>query len=176
MIGSVWPQFLILTVASGVGDPAEDASVATIVFLLDAKLVLLSPVKRVDSPLSDLKYDMKVLSDKVEWCMVLTNQADQPALSILNDSIWAWDGSHVSVNLLSFHSSINFQIWLSASRNGPSGGPIKIGIDFYPLTILPEYGIITGLSSQIIANQSVELSMFKVKPMVFPSRSRWLTI
>src|SRR5580704_19660357 len=83
----------------GIGDPSEDAAVATIVFLLDGKLVLLTPAKRSesDSSVSDLKYDMKVLSDKVEWFMVPANQPDQPQIFALNNSIWAWDGFHISV-------------------------------------------------------------------------------
>jgi hypothetical protein len=39
-------------------------------------------------------------------------------------------------------------------------------LDFYPLTILPTYGIIAGLESQIVKQKSAGFPLFKVKPSV----------
>jgi RAB6A-GEF complex partner protein 1 len=79
------------------GDPSEDAAVATIIFLLDGKLVLLRPSARHEPPGNDLKYDMRVLSDKVEWFMVLANQGEELVNPTLNGSLWAWNGSALNV-------------------------------------------------------------------------------
>jgi hypothetical protein len=82
---------------TGTGDPGEDAAVATIVFLLDGKLVLLRPSARGESPATDLKYDMKILSDKIEFFMLLSNRSDELSIPLLNGSIWAWDGKQLNV-------------------------------------------------------------------------------
>ena len=79
------------------GDPSEDAAVATIVFLLDGKLVLLRPSTRSEVPPTDLKYDMRVLSDRVESFILLSGRGDEPQIPLLNGSIWAWDGRHLNV-------------------------------------------------------------------------------
>lgn len=81
----------------GIIDPAEDAAIATVVFLLDGKLVLLRPTTRKESQLPDLKYDLKVLSDKVEWFTTYTEGNKQLISPTLVGSIWAWDGKHLNV-------------------------------------------------------------------------------
>jgi hypothetical protein len=79
-----------------VGDPSEDAAVATIIFLLDGKLVLLRPSAKNEVPGTDLKYDMRVLSDKVEYFMLLSNPEHN--VPTLRGSIWAWDGKNLKVD------------------------------------------------------------------------------
>jgi len=79
------------------GDPSEDASVATVVFLLDGKLVLLRPSIRTDAPATDLRYDMRVLSDKIEFFLLLPSRGDETSMSTLKGSIWAWDGKDLKV-------------------------------------------------------------------------------
>jgi hypothetical protein len=79
------------------GDPSEDAAVATVVFLLDGKLVLLRPSPRSQAPGTDLKYDMRILGDKLEFFMLLPNRVDDSPISTLNGSLWAWDGKSLKV-------------------------------------------------------------------------------
>jgi len=74
--------------------------VATVVFLLDGKLVLLRPLIRKEGPVRDLKYDMRVLSDRVEYFLLLAGSGDEPPMSTLKGSIWAWDGTHLKVSHL----------------------------------------------------------------------------
>lgn len=50
--------------------------------------------------------------------------------------------------------------------------PIAIELDYYPLTIIPSYGIIAGLDSQILNQKSSGFSLFKVKSQVLPVVSR----
>jgi|SRR5271156_1341068 len=82
----------------GTGDPSEDAAVATVVFLLDGKLVLLRPSTRTEVPGTDLKYDMRVLSDKIEFFLLLVGRGDDSQMPALKGSIWAWDGKHFKVS------------------------------------------------------------------------------
>lgn len=85
----------------GMGDPSEDAAVATVVFLLDGKLVLLRRSARTEVPATDLKYDMRVLSDKIEFFLFLVGHGDESPMPALKGSIWAWDGKHFKVGSVS---------------------------------------------------------------------------
>jgi RAB6A-GEF complex partner protein 1 len=92
----------ISVLITGTGDPGEDAAVATIVFLLDGKLVLLRPSARGESLATDLKYDMRILSDKIEFFMLLSTRGDELSVPLLNGSIWAWDGKQLNVRFPAF--------------------------------------------------------------------------
>src|SRR5271170_6788038 len=72
-----------------------------VVFLLDGKLVLLRPSNRTEVPATDLKYDMRVLSDKIEFFLLLVGRGDDSPMPALKGSIWAWDGQHFKVSRLS---------------------------------------------------------------------------
>jgi len=71
--------------------------VATVVFVLDGKLVMLRPAPRSEVPGTDLKYDMRVLADKVEFFMLLPSRGEESPIPTLNGSVWAWDGKAVKV-------------------------------------------------------------------------------
>ena len=71
---------------------------ATIVFLLDGKLVLLRPSARTETPITALKYDMRILSDKIEFFLLLAGRGDESPIPTLEESIWAWDGKALKVN------------------------------------------------------------------------------
>ena len=90
------------------GDPSEDAAVARVVFLLDGKLVLLRPSNRAEVPTTDLKYDMRVLSDKIEFFLLLVGRGDDSPMPALKGSIWAWDGRHFKVSRLSSSTDYRF--------------------------------------------------------------------
>jgi hypothetical protein len=108
---------LISVLMIGTGDPGEDAAVATIVFLLDGKLVLLRPSARGESPATDLKYDMRILSDKIESFMLLSNRGDELSIPLLNGSIWAWDGKQLNVNSRHY-----------GGNNDRSGSPLNVAV------------------------------------------------
>jgi RAB6A-GEF complex partner protein 1 len=86
-----------MLIVLGLNDPAEEMALATVIFLLDGKLVLLRPESRRESPLRGLKYDMKVLSDKIEWFTTYTDNNKQLVSSALMGSVWAWDGKILNV-------------------------------------------------------------------------------
>lgn len=73
---------------------------ATVVFLLDGKLVLLRPSNRTEAPATDLKYDMRVLSDRIEFFLLLPNRGDELSMPTLKGSIWAWNGKDLKVSCI----------------------------------------------------------------------------
>ncbi|KAK9236380.1 RIC1-domain-containing protein [Lipomyces kononenkoae] len=120
------------------GNPVHDISFATIVFLVDGKLVVLYPLHND----GDLKYDMKVLLQNVEFYTIVTK-------GLLKNSIWAFDGTNVVVWL---------EVMLNLSRSGSVPEPIRIDIDFYPLSFLFDKGIIIGVESNLIHRRNVSFT------------------
>ena len=97
------------------GDPSRDVAVATMIFLFDGKLVILQPSTTEGG---ELKYDMKVLLQNVEYYALARDQPMQknyltssepgtpngsfPTMTgkDLSDSLWAFDGSDIKVGLV----------------------------------------------------------------------------
>lgn len=95
------------------GDPSKDVAVATMIFLFDGKLVLLQPSTTEGG---ELKYDMRVLLQNVEYYALIRDQPMQqtfppvsepviPRVSFpvmtgkdLSDSLWAFDGNDIKVS------------------------------------------------------------------------------
>lgn len=100
------------------GDPSRDVAVATVIFLVDGKLVLLRP-KTTEQ--GELKYDMKVLLQNVEYYAMMRDQPvelhnpvrreetmemfglDANRSEGIADSLWAFDGSDIKVILPGLH-------------------------------------------------------------------------
>ncbi|KKO99796.1 hypothetical protein THAR02_08096 [Trichoderma harzianum] len=148
------------------GDPSQDVAVASVLFLVDGKLVLLSPSLNEDG---QLKYDMRIIAQNVEYHV---NMRDQPPLNVshsledtqqrygppaLRDSLWLFDGMEIKA-----WADIN-ELLMAASGDG--GGrelpaPVSVDVDFYPLSILLEKGIVLGVESDLVQRRDVNFSFF----------------
>ncbi|KAJ0162907.1 Guanine nucleotide exchange factor subunit ric1 [Colletotrichum tanaceti] len=84
------------------GDPSQDVAVASVLFLVDAKLVLLQPSFNSEG---NLKYDMKVVAQNVEFHISMRDQPHFDAIATqaeeslstgadvtLRNSLWVFDG------------------------------------------------------------------------------------
>lgn len=147
------------------GDPSQDVAVASVIFLVDGKLVLLSPSLNEDG---QLKYDMRVIAQNVEYH---ASMRDQPVLNVtrgsetanlrngprsLRDSLWVFDGSEVKA-----WPNIN-DILAAASSEGSKDlpTPVSVPVDFYPLSILLEKGLVLGVESDLVQRRDVNFSFF----------------
>ncbi|KAK0765313.1 hypothetical protein N5P37_001239 [Trichoderma harzianum] len=148
------------------GDPSQDVAVASVLFLVDGKLVLLSPSLNEEG---QLKYDMRIIAQNVEYHV---NMRDQPPLNVshsledtqqrygppaLRDSLWLFDGMEIKA-----WADIN-ELLMAASGDG--GGrelpaPVSVDVDFYPLSILLEKGIVLGVESDLVQRRDVNFSFF----------------
>lgn len=75
------------------GDPSKDLNYATIIFLIDGKVVLLRPRK---SERDEVKYDLQILADHIEFYWA-GSQSDQGRRGTLENSLWGWDGKKIWV-------------------------------------------------------------------------------
>lgn len=151
------------------GDPSQDVVTATVLFLVDGKLVLLQPSLDEEQK---LKYDMRVIAQNIEYYALMRDQqfaspSQDTGLSNgligreeghgLRDSLWTFDGSEMKV-------------WTDVQDVLRSAPPelarelppvVSIPVDFYPLSILLGKGILIGLEPDIVQRRDVNFAFFR---------------
>ena len=146
------------------GDPSQDVAVASVLFLVDGKLVLLRPSMNDEG---NLKYDMRVIAQAVEYyaCM-----KDQPFLASsvppttdsagpssldenLRSSLWIFDGNELK-------AWTDVQSVLQAS-GGDIPATVSVAVDFYPLSMLLGKGIVLGVEPDLVQRKDVSFSFFR---------------
>ena len=164
------------------GDPAQDVTVASILFLVDDKLVLLQPSHGENN---DLRYDMRILARQVEFYVLMRDQiqldapeATEEATSVisndgntpdnavsaqpLQDSLWIFNGKDLQAwssidNIL--RSALKEPIQIKDRL-------ITIPVDCYPLSILLAQGIVLCIESELTQRRDLPFSQFRA-----PARS-----
>ncbi|KAF2182184.1 RIC1-domain-containing protein [Zopfia rhizophila CBS 207.26] len=157
------------------GDPSQDVAVATILFLVDGKLVLLQPTTTEGG---ELKYEMRIIAQNVETYALMR---DHPAFALdmqedslppspsvglaingvhghdLRDSLWFFDGRDVRVwiDMQDVLSSASIEL----GRELPT--PVKIPVDFYPLSALINKGIVFGVESELVQRRDTSFAYLR---------------
>ncbi|KAI0595004.1 RIC1-domain-containing protein [Biscogniauxia sp. FL1348] len=149
------------------GDPSQDVTYASVLFLVDGKLVLLQPSLNHEG---QLKYDMRVISHNVEF---YTSMRDQSSVNMLSQS-----SSHFSTD--AEDSSLRNSLWVfeghelklwpdvqevlrAASGDSTKELPptVSMPIDFYPLSILLGKGIVLGVEPDLVQRRDINFSFFR---------------
>jgi hypothetical protein len=171
------------------GDPSQDVAVATILFLVDGKLVLLQPATTEGG---ELKYEMRIIAQNVETYALMR---DHPAFALdthtdslpaspsvgltdgvhghdLRDSLWYFDGQDMRV-------WIDMQDVL-ASASADLGRelpvPVRIPVDFYPLSALINKAIIFGVESELVQRRDTSFAFLRFGTRVRAASTRPETI
>ncbi|KAF8592018.1 RIC1-domain-containing protein [Ramaria rubella] len=146
-------SWMIPTVQKQLGDPVDDLVVATILLLVGGKLVLLRPRK---SGTQEVKYDMQILADRIEFCWIHLR-----GIGTLENSLWGYDGQGI-------------RLWLDAlTIEAVAVDPqsdtyesvqesVNIPLNFYPLSVLMDKGIIIGVEHETAARVSLPFVMFRI--------------
>ncbi|PBP26906.1 hypothetical protein BUE80_DR002197 [Diplocarpon rosae] len=155
------------------GDPSQDVAVATVLFLVDGKLVLLQPSI---NEAGQLKYDMRVIAQNVEYYTLmrdlplssptrfqgtanvsLGSNLDRDEGNGLRDSLWIFDGK-------------DMRLWPDVQdvlRSAPAelvrelSPMVSIPIDFYPLSVLLGKGILLGVEPELFQRRNVNFAFFR---------------
>lgn len=155
------------------GDPSQDVAVATVLFLVDGKLVLLQPSLNEERK---LKYDMRVIAQNIEYYALMRDMpfSSKPQLSdstsgsdvgsleqddgnSLRDSLWIFDG-----NEMKLWTDIQDVLHSAPSDLARELPPmVSIPTDFYPLSVLLGKGILLGLEPDLIQRRDVNFAFFK---------------
>lgn len=166
------------------GDPSQDVAVATVLFLVDGKLVSLQPSM---NDKGNLKYDMRVIAQNVEYYAMMrdhaflnTSQQElvQSPLSpgsgssahSLRDSLWMFDGIEMRL-----WPDVRDVLRSSPNHNGRELPPtIGVSVDFYPLSALLLKGILLGVESDLIQRRDMGFAFFRNPIRVSPACIRFL--
>lgn len=158
------------------GDPSQDVATASVLFLVDGKLVLLQPNT---NDLGELKYDMRVIAQNVEYYHLLRDQpvpllmtegnSDMPADGLpldgplghsLRDSLWYFDGNDIHV-----WSDVQDVLACAPAELGRDLPPtVRVPVDFYPTSVMVAKGIINGLESDLAQRRDINFSFFRLSP------------
>ena len=104
------------------GDPMEDLAVATVLMMIGGKLVLLRPRK---SGQQEVKYDMQILADRIEFCWIHLR-----GIGALENSLWGYDGKGIKVWL----NALNLEMHVHSREQIESvQETLNIPLDFYLL-------------------------------------------
>jgi hypothetical protein len=135
------------------GDPADDLIVATIIFLVDGRMVLLRP-RRAGT--DEVRYDMQVLADGIE-----TYWTHLHGVGTLENSLWGYDGRSMRVWLDALTIEAT-RVDLDKDTYESVKESINLRLDFYPLSILMDKGIIIGVDYET-STRSLPFALFKIQ-------------
>ena len=158
------------------GDPSRDVEFASVLFLVDDKLVLLQPNRTEEG---SLKYDMRVIAQHVEYYILMRDQVyfnfagpgdesapqtPSPGMSLtemrahnsLRDSLWVFGGDYFRV-----WSDVREVLHQPEDQPNPNSSMLSIPVDFYPLSILLTKGIILGIEADLIQRRDVNFAQLR---------------
>ena len=156
---------------AGNGDPSQDVKVASVLLLVDGNLVLLQPTV---SDAGDLKYDMRVISHDVEYYILMRDQISFNFSLQVDESLPA--SPSVDIALEPPHSSLSLRdsLWMFRGQNLLAWNdvqdvlreemvpaPLDIPLDFYPLSVLLNKGIVLGVESDMMQRRDVTFTVLK---------------
>ncbi|KAJ7124731.1 RIC1-domain-containing protein [Mycena crocata] len=144
-------SWMIPSAQKQLGDPVDDLAVATVLMVVGGQLILLRPRKSGDQ---EVKYDMQIFADRIEFCWIHLR-----GISALENSLWAYDGQGI-------------RVWLNAlaieaprsDENEPQDTvkeSVNIPLDFYPLSVLMDKGIIIGAEHEVATRSNLPFVIFR---------------
>ncbi|KAL2199702.1 RIC1-domain-containing protein [Corynascus similis CBS 632.67] len=149
------------------GDPTQDVAHASVLFLVDGKLVLLRPSVSEGS----LKYDMRVIAHNVEYYLSMRDRphtlgsaperlvqaATDTSGRVLDDSLWLFDGN----DLKAWTSMDPVMKAISGEFSRELPPLVSVPIDFYPLSVLLPKAIVLGVEPDLIQRRDISFSFFR---------------
>lgn len=161
------------------GDPSRDVEFASVLFLVDDKLVLLQPSR---TPEDDLKYDMRVIAQHVEYYILMRDQiyfnfasagdesvpptpspgdmlnnSQTRAQHLLRESLWIFIGDD-----LRMWTDVRDVLQNASDGNVSVDVPLlSIPVDFYPLSILLTKGVVLGIESELLQRRDVNFAQYR---------------
>ncbi|KAJ5336130.1 uncharacterized protein N7506_004152 [Penicillium brevicompactum] len=147
------------------GDPSQDVKVASVLLLVDGNLVLLQPTV---SEAGDLKYDMRVISHEVEYYILMRDQLSFNFSPQVDDALPASPSADMALEPSHNSLSLSDSLWMfrgqdllawndveDVLREGTVPAPLNIPLDFYPLSVLLNKGIVLGVESEMMQRRDV---------------------
>ncbi|UZJ55318.1 hypothetical protein CBS101457_004638 [Exobasidium rhododendri] len=156
------------------GDPMDDLTVATVIFLIDGKLVLLRP-RRGHEEEEEVSYDLQILGDKIEYYWTHLQ-----GIGTLENSLWGYDGHGIKIwldalTIESAEKRVNPTLIngdeadMDGEEEDEEEKPeyktieesVTLPLDFYPLCVLIEKGIVIGVEPEVSLRRSLDFAIFR---------------
>ncbi|CAG8600077.1 32678_t:CDS:10 [Gigaspora margarita] len=144
--GLLWFKQFLVAACENVRTHTHET--ASIIFLIDGKLVLLHPKK---SDEGEVQYDLHILADKIEFYWMSTR-----GIGSLKNSLWACDSQGVKIWMNIWSNEESAKDWQSEVLLSATKECLRIKLEFYPLSVLLDKGIIVGVQQQTSFRQSLE--------------------
>ena len=158
------------------GDPSRDVEFASVLFLVDDKVVLLQPARTAEGA---LKYDMRVIAQHVEYYILMRDQVyfnfstagdesrpstpaagmslnNSRAHHLLRDSLWTFGGDDLRV-----WGDVREVLREPSDELSARKDILSIPVDFYPLSILLTKGIILGIEAELVQRRDVNFALLR---------------
>lgn len=155
----------------GNGDPSQDVKVASVLLLVDGNLVLLQPST---SETGELKYDMRVVSHEVEYYILMRDQLSFNFAPSVDESVPASPAAEMALNMYHSNLSLRDSLWTFCGKELLSWSdvqdvlrredvvkPLEVPLDFYPLSVLLNKGIVLGVEAEMTQRRDVTFSVLK---------------
>ncbi|KAL1901742.1 WD40 repeat protein [Ceratocystis pirilliformis] len=147
------------------GDPSQDVSVATVIFLVDGKLVALKPTVGSEG---QHKYNMRVLAQNVEFHCSMREEpfagfsrefasVSAGNNALLRRSLWVYDGNHM--NMWPDLYEVLEAVTGDETKGIPD--PVALPMDFYPLSVVVGKALVLGVESELIQRRDIGFSTFR---------------
>jgi hypothetical protein len=159
------------------GHPSQDVALATIIFLVDGKLVSLQPATK---DTGELKYEMRIIAQNVEYYALMRDRpnfnpimhsvangaaispSEAPVVPLyyqndLRDSLWYFDG--VDMRVWTDVQDVLASASPELARDLPE--PVKIPVDFYPLSELLDKGVLFGVESEMVQRRDTSFTYMR---------------
>lgn len=146
--------------------------------LVDGNLVLLQPSI---SDAGDLKYDMRVVSHDVEYYILMRDQLSFNFAPAMDESLPSSPSAEMALNMYHSNLSLRDSLWTFCGqdllawsdvqdvlRREDVPKAIHIPLDFYPLSVLLNKGIVLGVESEMTQRRDVTFAVLKFAIRVGP--------
>ncbi|KAL1920513.1 uncharacterized protein VTP21DRAFT_890 [Calcarisporiella thermophila] len=133
-------------------DAPVDIRKTTLVILIDGKLAMLHPLETSEG---DVQYQLTLLADSVEYYWIANR-----AMGSLQNSLWACTGAGMKL-FMNVASSGRAKLEAAGEPPLTHARSAQIALDFYPLSILMDKGIVVGVHQQVIT-RNTEFALFKL--------------
>ncbi|KAL4976736.1 RIC1-domain-containing protein [Aspergillus desertorum] len=153
------------------GDPSQDVKVASVLLLVDGNLVLLQPSM---SDSGDLKYDMRIISHDVEYYILMRDQLSFNFAPPYVESLPPSPAAELALNQYHSNLSLRDSLWTFSGKDLTAWGDvqgvlqgedvpksIEVPLDFYPLSVLLNKGIVLGVEPETIQRRDVTFVVLK---------------
>ncbi|RMZ75708.1 hypothetical protein DV738_g5316, partial [Chaetothyriales sp. CBS 135597] len=162
------------------GDPSRDVEFASVLFLLDDKLVLLQSSRGRDD---EQKYELRVLAQHVEFYILMRdqlyfnfNRPDEsvpptPSVGTMLDRVGR-QGQHSLRDSLWIFSGRDLRLWPDvrevlgqAAQEGVARtrSLVSVPVDFYPLSILLTKGVVLGIEGELVQRRNLAFGQWRTR-------------